>query len=549
MVKKCILVLTSLLVAGLLLSGCKLGQRSVENATPEPPPAETGEVNIPATQTDPKEGLDTEGESQTESLPTVEPEVELAAEPPSQAGSWMEIPDQFIFFDNFQTGSSDRWVVGNGWTVQQYGQYYTFDSRQKGLSLIKGGGLWENYLLRGQVLLHEGTMAFNIAVSQSGRYLMLYNADGLFVIKEDFITGDLTPLARTDPPELGRWHWLGIAVQNGQIQVGADSILLIDITDPTPLIQGTAGVSSGEDSHVRVDNIVITQLEAPLLTPGELDQTEVFELPEEVAQMSDVPVADFVEPETDDNPEENVEEEEEEEVTQEEAAPASGADLLMKSVSIPKPWIAGEPLNVTMNIQNLGPEPAGPFTLVWFPLADGVVGKSWDIDGLGAGELLTLEYTFEGYQNAGTVTWEVLVDSESEINDPRPLNNTRSGTMTITDSSNANPSANMYIDYWGAPKTSQVGEIYEAYVVVGNLGPDTSETMIAVWYPFGDDTIGASWEVAPLEPGETTVLEFSFDGYTESGEVTWTFVMDPDQVTNDPDVMNNACSFTIGLNP
>ncbi len=536
-------------IISLLLSGCRLADRAADTPPTEPVPVEDDAVseNEPQPEENPIEESVPDAEEETAQLPTTEPDVELAEEPEAQVGTWMELPDQFIFFDNFQDGTADHWMVTSGWAVQQYGQYYTFDTVQKGLSLIKGGGRWQNYILRGQVLLQEGTAAFNIYVSQAGRYLLVYNADGLYIVKEDFITGELIPLAKTDPPALGRWHWMGIAVLNGQIQAGFDSVLLMDVSDPHPLTQGTAGVGAAENSHIRVDNISITQLENPLLTPGELAQTEDFQLPEEIAHMSDVPVADFVETETEDNPEENVEEEEQ--GTQEEAAPASGADLCVKSVAIPKPWTAGAPLNVTINIQNLGPEAAGAFTLVWFPLGDGVVGKSWDIDGLGAGELLTLEYPFEGYREAGAVTWEVLVDSETDIDDPQRQNNTRSGTMTISESINANPSANMYIDYWGAPRTSQVGETYEAFVVIGNLGPDTSETMIAAWHPFGDDTIGASWEVAPLEPGETTILEFRFDGYTESGEVTWTFVMDPDQATNDPDIMNNACSFTIEINP
>ena len=540
-------LLITLLAISFLLSGCRLARQTqnigveTEVATEEPAEAQSTEEVTAAAET----------------VITQEPK-EPVAEPDPQAGAWMEIPESVIFFDNFQTGSADQWEVGYGWVVQQNNDIFTFDTVQHGLSYVKGGGDWQNYILRGQVRLSEGTFAVSIYLCSTGRYLLAYNADGLYVIKEIFDTGEMTALARTDAPPLGEWHWMGIAVQDGQIQAGADSELLIDITDPSPLTGGTVAVGAGEGCDVQVDNIIVTELEEPLTTPGELTQAEEFEIPEEIVGESEQPVPDISE--TEEVIEDEEEEEEEtfepteesteeptEEPTVEPTEESSGADIYIKSVSIPKPWDVNTPLCVTVTVMNNGPEAAGAFTVVWFPNSDGVVGGSWDVPGLAPDGTTTLTLDYPGYAQAGQVTWQAVADTENEVHDPHRSNNTRSGTMNIEQPAPPQASADLYLSVWGGESSIPAGEVYSGHIIVGNFGPDTSDAFNVEWYPFSNGIVGGSWEVLPIAAGVTVELLLEFDGYVDPGEANWSLSIDPIHDTNDPEWGNNTFSGTITI--
>ena len=534
-------LLMILLAISLLLSGCSLPRQNQDT------PVETDEeAETPTEEAAAEESIVEEQTAEPDIVITEEPEGPVA-EPDPQDGAWMEIPESLLFFDNFQTGTAERWQVGNGWVVQQNGEIYTFDTVQHGLSYVKGGVEWQNYILRGQVFLTEGTFALSIYLSSEGRYMLAYNVDGLYIIKENFATGELTALARTDAPALGEWHWMGITVQDGQIQAGADSELLIDITDPSPLTNGTVAVGAGEGANVRVDNIAVTQLENALLTSGELTQAEEFEIPEEIITEPDQPLPDILETEAPPAEEESEAEEESQEPEEESAEEAGGADIYVKSVSIPKPWEVGSPLSVKITILNQGPEAAGAFTVVWFPLSDGVVGGSWDVSGLAPDEATTLTLEFPGYTQAGSVTWLVLADTENEVNDPHRSNNSRSGSMAIEQPAAQQPSADLYFSLFGGNLTHPAGEVYQADITVGNFGPDTSEAFNVEWYPFSDGVVGGSWEILPLAPGTTVKLALEYDGYVNPGNYTFSLAVDPIHETNDPDWSNNTFSYNITI--
>jgi hypothetical protein len=521
--------LIPLLMLCLLLTSCSLPRRRIPTTIPEGE-AETEAPEETVEETTPVESDETQ-EASAETIQQV-------ANPEIQAGAWMELPEEVLFFDNFQSGNTDRWQVGFGWVVQQDGNVYTFDTVQPGLSYVMGGGGWQNYILRGQVFLEEGTMAMSLYLSPEGRYLLAYNTDGLYILKEVFDTGEITALARADAPALGEWHWMGIAVMDGQIQAGTDSILLMEVTDPNPLTGGTVAVGAGEGCAVRVDNIVVTQLDEPLVTASEQTLTEEIEVPQEISLAIEEPLPDLPAPEAE--PVEETQETEEAEEAQE----PSGADLYVNGVSIPKPWVMGEPLNVTINITNNGPSDAGAFTVVWFPASDGVVGGSWDVDGLAAGEGTSLSFEYPGYAQAGSVTWQVVADTENEVNDLKPQNNTRSGSMTIEQPEDQRPSADLAA-YWGEDSPPITGEIYNIHFVVENYGPDTSEAFNVEWYPFDNGIVGGSWEVMPLAAGANVILTLAFDGYVDPGEVTWSLSIDPIHESNDPNWDNNTFSNTL----
>lgn len=537
-------------------------------ATSTPEEAASQETQ-PQTEAISEEDVATEEETVPEIVITQEP-VTPVDQPNPEDGAWMEVPDTLAFFENFQTGTADRWQVGPGWVVQQDGELYFFESFQQGLSFAKGIGQYQNYLLRGQVFLEAGTMAMSLYLSSAGRYMLAYNAEGLHILKENFETGEVVSLASTAPPALGEWHWMGIAVQDGHLQAGVDSTLLMDVYDPDPLTGGTVGVGAVDGSHVRVDNIVISLLEAPLVTPGELVQEEDAPVPEEIAAVAEAPLpegeqpaapppeeeapveeeappeaeGEAPDPEAEETEEPEPEVEETEEADPGPEVPDVSADVYIKGVSIPQPWLVGEPLTITMKVSNKGPDAAGPFTVAWYPFADEVVGGSTDVAGLAPEEVVSLSFEYPGYPESGAVTWVAVADTERELHDPRTGNNVVTGSMTIELPIVLLPSADLVFILQGSNEPD-AGEVFDAHFIVSNWGPDTSPAFNVEWYPFSTAIVGGSWEVPPLAPDEQADLPLLFDGYVDPGEFTWTLNIDPAGEVNDPDRTNNTYSKTL----
>jgi hypothetical protein len=100
-------------------------------------------------------------------------------------------------------------------------------------------------------------------VSQSGRYLLHIRSDGLFLVKEQPV-GEYSTLAQTGPFPTAGWHYLAMGSQGGHIQVYVDRILWMDVSDSSPLPNGTIGVSTPSGSRGAVDDVLVTALRNPL---------------------------------------------------------------------------------------------------------------------------------------------------------------------------------------------------------------------------------------------------------------------------------------------
>ena len=396
-----------------------------------------------------------------------QPEVELSAED-SMASVAAE---GLIFFDHFETGT-ERWELMEGWGTAQVEEHTYLVGSANGIAFVKGGGNWADYLLRSRMRVESGVAALSAYLSPAGRYLLMSSANGLYLARESFSDGSVIPLAMTDAPALNTWHWFGLAIDNGRIQAGVDGELVLDVIDPDPLPIGTVGVGVGADSQVEVNYMIVSDIKGMMRTGADVEQVTDFTLPEDVTldalgadfaqvveENADVDVPELVAlpaeeelaqimevqeplvaveaPEmvfaTAEAPLEAVEAPEmvfaTAEVSEEE--PQLLCDLSVQSVSIPKPWKAGQPLNVTVTVANKGEAISPLFNVEWYPASDGVVGGSWEVLPLAPGASVPLQVTYAGYPQAGEVTWTAQIDRDGEVAESNRDNNTRSGTMTI----------------------------------------------------------------------------------------------------------------------
>jgi len=399
-----------------------------------------------------------------------QPEADTSAED-TGTGMAAVAAEGLIFFDHFEAGT-ERWELMDGWATTQVEEHTFLVGSANGIAFVKGGGDWVNYLLRGRLRVESGVAALSAYLSSEGRYLLVSSADGLYLARESFSDGSLTPLAMTDAPAMNTWHWFGLGIDNGHLQVGVDGELVLDVTDPDPLPAGTVGVGVGVDSQVEVNYIIVSDIAGMMRTDVDVAQVTDFTLPEDVTiealdegfaqavednadvdvdgqvalpseeELAEImqaqePIVAVEAPEmvfaTAEPPPEAVEAPEVVFATAEmpEEEPQLLCDLSVQSVSIPKPWKVNQPLNVTVTVTNKGDNISPLFNVEWYPASDGVVGGSWEVLPLAPGGSVPLQVTYPGYPQAGEVTWLAQIDREGEVAESNRGNNTRSGTMTI----------------------------------------------------------------------------------------------------------------------
>ena len=396
----------------------------------------------------------------------VQPEAEMAAE-----DSMALSAEGLIFFDHFEEGTA-RWALMEGWGTAQVAEHTYLVGSANGIAFVKGGGDWTGYLLRGRMRVESGVAALSAYLSPTGRYLLMSSADGLYLAREMFSDGSVTPLAMADAPAMNSWHWFGLGIDNGHIQVGVDGELVLDVIDPDPLPAGTVGVGVGADSQVEVNYVIVSDIAGLMRSDTAVEQVTDFTLPadmtlgsleadfaqvveenadvdvpalvalpaeEELAMIMEVqePLVAVEAPDlvfaTAEAPPEAVEAPEMVFATAEvpEEEPQLLCDLSVQAVSIPKPWKAGQPLNVTVTVTNKGEAISPLFNVEWYPASDGVVGGSWEVLPLAPGASVPLQVTYAGYPQAGEVTWLAQIDRDGEVSESNRGNNTRSGTMMI----------------------------------------------------------------------------------------------------------------------
>lgn len=334
-----------------------------------------------------------------------------------------------LFQDDFQDGNPDGWVISAGWTINQDGDVYTFGTQVAGAAYVKSGGAIDyNYAAR--MNLDSGNASLIFRWSKSGRYLLQFQADGVYLIKE-FPIGTHAAVAQAPALDQGQWHDINIACQAGHIQVSIDGQVTLDYTDANPLPRGTIGVGAADSTSVSVDDVVVSRLQGALaqVQPPAQVQPAPQQAPVVIAAPpidESFEIEDVVEPEVDqpDNPIVN--------------QPSGGQpDLSIRRLDIADTSVdAGEPVRVSIVVLNSGNTTAGAFTATWLPdYRSNLIGCSWDISSLEAGQERDLACDYPGYGQAGEFSSMAYADAEQEILESNENNNSTRGSITVS----ANP--------------------------------------------------------------------------------------------------------------
>ena len=109
-----------------------------------------------------------------------------------------------------------------------------------------------------------------------------------------------------------------------------------------------------------------------------------------------------------------------------------GVDIIVNSVQVIDETTVGQPVSVGCTVENRGSTDAGAFTVAWYSYGDWTVSLSWDVNGLAAGESVSLSGEHPGYPVPGGTDWRLRADTENETGDINPSNNERIDHIGVT---------------------------------------------------------------------------------------------------------------------
>jgi len=403
-----------------------------------------------------------------------------------------------LFQDDFQDGQPDGWQITAAWYVQQEGNIYYFSSSGQGGAWVPQGGNWADYEFQAVVRMTTGGAILNYRMTGEGRYLLHFRQDGLYLTKE-YPKGSYTTLTQTTAPSLNAWHQVAVAGYGGHLQVYVDRVLQLDYTDPSPLLQGTIGVTTLEGSQAAVDDVLVTRLTAALPTavPMALPPT----VPPPAAPLSEeggVPLEQVPPPE--------------------------------EGASPPPPPAAGLP--VIDYFRSEPSERAGCYYLHWelhdasvaYLNGEGVVAP--DSREVCPEETGIYVYTLRAENEAGSVEETVTFEA--------------GGTASQPDLEIGN------VSVW-SPVPTDPGKV-QIEIEVRNTGSGPAGAFTVRWYPHQrSDVVGCSVDVAGLPANSGQILPCSYT-YAEHGEMHWRAVVDADNdIQNELREDNNEKSGTVGI--
>ncbi|MFC1960761.1 CARDB domain-containing protein [Chloroflexota bacterium] len=432
-----------------------------------------------------------------------------------------------LFSDDFKAGLNPAWQVSGGWTVQQAGPAMVLVTTTPGLAWVQRDADWGSaYVFRSAVRLDQGTLALSFMMLPEARYIVQFQADGLYLTKEQ-PAGNFTVLAQAAPPTLGEAHAVTIGVESGHIQVYVDRGLLLDAVDPAPLLDGTIALGALENTTAAVGFVHVLELLHPLPEGG-------LPAPPPMIQPGG--------PESDDPPPEGA---------SEEGWPDPVIAHLSLSNESPTP---GETFTVSTTIQNQGTAPLAYYDLVIVHQYEAAGPNNpagvESLPVLQPGEQIVIDLP-NVYFDPGTYHMRVLVSNDWYLTGNVDPGEPRQQDVYVSVAGDGElpPQAAGAPDLSIASANAAVmpsppGTVVTNYMILNNGDTDAGAFTVR-WYPHGtSDMLGCSEDVGGLPAGQSVELSCIFT-YPEHGEMHWRVIVDEDGEIAEANEDNNAWRGTV----
>jgi len=168
-----------------------------------------------------------------------------------------------LFQDDFEDGHADGWQLDDEWQVEDVGGNVVLSGLGHGFAET-GDFRWSDYTLQAKVNLADDKSNLHLNYRQGNRvsfqrYFLGFGLGGLTLRKQ--VVDTFTDLESVDEEyESNRWYTVEIAGDEGHIRVYLDGALKIDYLDSEPLLTGLISFESLPNSHVHLDDVVVTSI-------------------------------------------------------------------------------------------------------------------------------------------------------------------------------------------------------------------------------------------------------------------------------------------------
>jgi outer membrane murein-binding lipoprotein Lpp len=164
----------------------------------------------------------------------------------------------FLFFDDFEDGDAVGWNLEGGWSVIQEDGNYILQGVGP-CSADAGPQEWTDYTLEARIKFSQSANVNFRLTTELGMYFLNIVPEGPILNKKLL---DKTLLAKSGARlQENQWIDLKVEVKGGRIKLVIDGILLFQYEAPhtvsEPLLSGTIGFESPENSVIYVDDVIV----------------------------------------------------------------------------------------------------------------------------------------------------------------------------------------------------------------------------------------------------------------------------------------------------
>jgi photosystem II stability/assembly factor-like uncharacterized protein len=159
-------------------------------------------------------------------------------------------PETILYREDFDDGQAQDWDLPEGWEVaggSLHGRGHAY--------AMYLGDAWGDYSLTLRLKLVEGRIHLNFRVSGCTRYFIGFEEQALDLRKTSPCSTHTTLKALTQKRSRNRWYEVRIAGSGGKIDVYVDGVLKLTYTDSNPLLYGTIGIETLDNSEFYVDDV------------------------------------------------------------------------------------------------------------------------------------------------------------------------------------------------------------------------------------------------------------------------------------------------------
>ena len=174
-----------------------------------------------------------------------------AAVPADPAG-W-----QVLFQEDFEHGDG-AWNSGNSiWAVENDAGSAVYSAGSHAMTAASAGP-WRDFRFHLRVKVISGQLFLNFRYLQCGRYFAGLGGGPISLTRMAGCYNHTNLLTSPTGFSRGVWHVLDAVAVGASIKLYLDGTLALDYVDPNPVLLGGIALEALDDTHVHVDDIVVT---------------------------------------------------------------------------------------------------------------------------------------------------------------------------------------------------------------------------------------------------------------------------------------------------